>query len=79
VGQERDERHREGDPQLRAGLNPSNDGNIIRVPIPALNEERRREMVKVLHRVAEEGRIAVRHARQEANKEHQGSSRPTTR
>jgi ribosome recycling factor len=50
------------------GLNPSNDGNIIRVPIPALNEERRRELVKVLHRVAEEGRIAVRHARQEANK-----------
>src|SRR5690606_30931871 len=51
------------------GLNPANDGNIIRVPVPALNEERRREMVKVLHRIAEEGRVAVRHARQEANKE----------
>jgi ribosome recycling factor len=51
------------------GLNPSNDGNVIRVPIPALNEERRREMVKLLHRIAEDGRIAVRHARQEANKE----------
>ncbi|MEX0906952.1 MAG: ribosome recycling factor [Gemmatimonadota bacterium] len=51
------------------GLNPANDGNIIRVPVPALNEERRREMVKVLHRIAEEGRIAVRHARQEANRE----------
>jgi ribosome recycling factor len=50
------------------GLNPSNDGNIIRVPIPALNEERRRDMVRVLHKIAEEGRIAVRHARQEANK-----------
>jgi ribosome recycling factor len=50
------------------GLNPSNDGNVIRVPIPALNEERRREMVKVLHRIAEDGRIAIRHARQEANK-----------
>jgi ribosome recycling factor len=50
------------------GLNPSNDGNVIRVPIPALNEERRREMVKVLHRIAEEGRIGIRHARQEANK-----------
>ncbi|CAN5835439.1 ribosome recycling factor [soil metagenome] len=50
------------------GLNPSNDGNIIRVPIPALNEERRREMVRTLHRIAEDGRIAVRHARQEANK-----------
>jgi ribosome recycling factor len=51
------------------GLNPANDGNVIRVPIPALNEERRREMVKMLHKLAEEGRIAVRHARQEANKE----------
>ncbi|HUF49432.1 MAG TPA: ribosome recycling factor [Longimicrobiales bacterium] len=51
------------------GLNPSNDGSIIRVPIPALNEERRREMVKLLHRLAEEGRVAVRHARQEANKD----------
>jgi ribosome recycling factor len=51
------------------GLNPSNDGNVIRVPVPALNEERRREMVRMLHKIAEEGRIAVRHARQEANKE----------
>jgi ribosome recycling factor len=51
------------------GLNPANDGNIIRVPVPALNEERRRDMVKLLHKIAEEGRIAVRHARQEANKE----------
>lgn len=51
------------------GLNPANDGNIIRVPVPALNEERRKEMVRVLHKLAEEGRIAVRHARQEANKE----------
>jgi ribosome recycling factor len=51
------------------GLNPSNDGNIVRVPIPALNEERRRELVRMLHKLAEEGRIAIRHARQEANKE----------
>jgi ribosome recycling factor len=51
------------------GLNPANDGNVIRVPIPALNEERRREMVKLLHRIGEDARIAVRHARQEANKE----------
>jgi len=50
------------------GLNPANDGNVIRVPIPALNEERRRELVRLLHRLAEEGRIAVRHARHEANK-----------
>jgi len=51
------------------GLNPASDGNVIRIPIPALNEERRREMVKMVHRIAEEGRIAVRHARQEANKQ----------
>lgn len=51
------------------GLNPGNDGNIIRVPIPALNEERRKEMVKLVHRLAEEGRVAIRHARQEANKD----------
>jgi ribosome recycling factor len=51
------------------GLNPSNDGNVIRVPIPPLSEERRKDMVRLLHRLAEEGRISVRHARQEANKE----------
>ncbi len=45
------------------GLNPSNDGNLIRVPIPPLNEERRKEFVKVLHKMAEEGRISIRHAR----------------
>lgn len=50
------------------GLNPSNDGNVIRVPIPALTEERRKELVRVLHKLAEEARISVRHARQEANK-----------
>lgn len=48
------------------GLNPSVDGNIIRVSIPPLTEERRREMVKVLHRMTEEGRVAVRHARHKA-------------
>ena len=51
------------------GLNPSNDGNVIRVPIPQLTEERRKDMVKLLHKLAEEGRVAVRHARQEANKD----------
>jgi ribosome recycling factor len=51
------------------GLNPSSDGSILRVPIPALTEERRKEMVKTLHKMAEEGRVAVRHARQEANKD----------
>ncbi|MGI8496164.1 MAG: ribosome recycling factor [Gemmatimonadaceae bacterium] len=47
------------------GLNPASQGGVIRVPLPALNEERRRELVKVLHKLAEEGRIAVRHARTE--------------
>jgi ribosome recycling factor len=51
------------------GLNPSNDGNVIRVPIPQLTEERRKDMVKLLHKLAEEGRVAIRHARQEANKD----------
>jgi ribosome recycling factor len=45
------------------GLNPANDGNVIRVPIPPLNEERRKEYVKLLHKMAEEGKISVRHAR----------------
>ena len=47
------------------GLNPSNDGTIIRVPLPPLTEERRKELVKVVHKLAEEGRIAIRHARTE--------------
>src|SRR6201988_3879612 len=45
------------------GLTPSNDGNLIRIPLPPLNEERRRELVKVVHKFAEEGRVAIRHAR----------------
>jgi ribosome recycling factor len=48
------------------GLNPSNDGNIIRVPLPPLTEERRKELVKIVRKLAEEGKIAVRHARTEA-------------
>lgn len=48
------------------GLNPANDGNIIRIPLPPLTEERRKELVKVIHKFAEEGRVAIRHARTEA-------------
>jgi len=48
------------------GLNPSVDGNLVRVSIPPLTEERRKEMVKLLHKFAEEGRVAVRHARHKA-------------
>jgi len=48
------------------GLNPSNDGTVIRVPVPPLNEERRREYVKLLHKMGEEGRVSIRHARHKA-------------
>jgi ribosome recycling factor len=51
------------------GLNPSNDGTVIHVPIPPLNEERRQELVKVLHKMAEEGRVSLRNARRVANDE----------
>jgi ribosome recycling factor len=47
------------------GLTPSNDGNVIRLQIPELNEERRRELVKVVHNVAEESRVAVRNIRRD--------------
>jgi len=47
------------------GLMPNNDGNVIRLQIPELTEERRREMVKVVHGVAEEGRIAIRNVRRD--------------
>ena len=45
------------------GINPATSGDVIRVPMPPLTEERRKELVKVVHKFAEEGRIAVRHAR----------------
>jgi ribosome recycling factor len=48
------------------GLNPSNDGNIIRIPVPALTEERRKEFARMLHKMAEDGRISLRHARKVA-------------
>jgi ribosome recycling factor len=48
------------------GLTPSNDGNLIRLTIPELTEERRRELVKVVHGIAEQGRVAVRNVRREA-------------
>ena len=47
------------------GLTPSNDGNVIRLQIPELNEERRRDLVKVVHGVAEEGKVAVRNIRRD--------------
>lgn len=49
------------------GLNPSNDGKLIRIPIPALTEERRKDFVKKLHHVAEDHRVALRNIRRDAN------------
>jgi len=47
------------------GLTPNNDGNVVRLQIPELNEERRKDLVKVVHGVAEEGRVAVRNIRRD--------------
>ena len=47
------------------GLTPSNDGNVIRLQIPDLTEERRKELVKVVHNIAEQGRVAVRNIRRD--------------
>lgn len=49
------------------GLNPANDGKLIRVPIPPLTEERRKELVKKLHHLAEDHRVAMRNVRRDAN------------
>ncbi len=50
------------------GLTPANDGRVIRLPIPALTEERRKDLVRVTHKVAEEGRVAIRNIRHDGNK-----------
>ena len=47
------------------GLTPSNDGKIVRLPIPALTEERRKDLVKVVRRVAEDGKVAIRNVRRD--------------
>ena len=49
------------------GLNPSNDGKLIRIPIPPLTEERRRQLAKQVHEIAEEHRTAIRNVRRDAN------------
>jgi ribosome recycling factor len=51
------------------GLNPVAEGNIIRVPIPTLTEERRKELVKIVKNMVEEGRVAVRNIRRDANEQ----------
>jgi ribosome recycling factor len=49
------------------GLNPTNDGKVVRVPIPSLTEERRKELSKLVHKFAEDGRNGVRQVRRDAN------------
>ena len=51
------------------GLNPTDDGVVVRVPVPALSEERRRDLVKVISKLAEEGRVHIRQIRHDVNKE----------
>jgi ribosome recycling factor len=58
------------------GVNPNSDGEVVRIPIPALTEERRRELTKVIKRMAEDARVAIRNSRRDANemlKEYQSS------
>ena len=57
------------------GLTPSNDGNTIRLTFPPLTEERRKELVKIVRHMAEEGRIAVRNARRDARKDLEGAEK----
>lgn len=49
------------------GLNPANDGKVVRIPLPALTDERRKELSKLVHKLAEEGRNGIRQVRREAN------------
>lgn len=58
--------------QSDLGLTPTNDGNLIRVPFPPLSEERRKELVKVAKKMAEEGRVAIRNIRRDANEHLKG-------
>ena len=48
------------------GLDPAHQGSVIRVPLPSMNEQRRKELVKMVHNLAEDGRVAIRHARTDA-------------
>jgi ribosome recycling factor len=53
--------------QSDLGLNPTNDGNVVRVPIPELSEERRRDLLKLVRKFCEETRVAIRNIRRDAN------------
>ena len=67
VREEDDPGGREGDPRSDLGLNPATSGDVIRVPMPALTEERRRDLIKVVHNEAESARVAMRNVRRDAN------------
>ena len=55
--------------EANLGLNPTDDGSVVRIPIPTLTEERRKDLVKLISKFAEEGRVAIRQVRHDANKE----------
>ncbi len=55
--------------QSELGLNPTDDGSVIRIPIPSMTEERRRDIVKLISKLAEEGRVHVRQVRHDVNKD----------
>ena len=55
--------------QSELGLNPTDDGAVVRIPIPALTEERRRDLVKLVAKLAEEGRVHIRQVRHDVNKD----------
>ena len=69
LGHFADRPHREGHTSADLGVNPSNDGKIIRIPIPPLNEERRKDLAKRLHVIAEDHRVAIRNIRRDANEQ----------
>jgi ribosome recycling factor len=57
------------------GLNPANDGKLIRLTMPTLTEERRKQLAKTVHKIAEEGRVAIRNVRREANDKLKGMAK----
>ena len=61
------------------GLTPSNDGKVVRLPIPALTEERRKDLVKVVRRVAEDGKVAIRNVRRDVMQHSEGARRERRR
>lgn len=60
------------------GLNPSSDGTLVRVPIPALNEERRKDLVKHASKIVEDGKVAVRNVRRDTNEEYKKQEKKGT-